>query len=457
MRHFAPFRSFAFLAAIAAGCGADDVAPEAATASDELAADDKADMPFDPNGPGPRERSGPIRPAPSGLRISRNQGGESVTLAFSCGRNADAHRIERRVDGAASFTSGPGSSGCTGSLVDRGVTAGVRTCFRIVASNSTDSATSNMVCAVVDSYRRAPEAPNMLPASVREGDIGIAFEDQSRIERGYRFERRAPGGAWTVLRDRAAPHEGSGRVTEHDTSIGPSTSWEYRIVFYNEAGSTPSAVVSARSFPAAPSSFQVVNQAPDALTFRWNDPAPDETGFRVRYWRGGQEGNTTEVNVGANVTEKRVTGLAFGSSYCFKVATVRGDAVVWSQGPGTCGATTRPRAELSVEITGLSPNPAELNIPDGGPTRVSWRVRNVGESSRGHTTRIYVDGQLAHETRQGGIDGGDSTSASVVFSLVGLAGVGDGHVLTVTVDADGEYAEQNEQDNVARLTFRVVP
>ncbi len=457
MRCFAPFRSFALLAAVAAGCGADDTASDATTAADELLDGDKADMPFDPDGPGPRERSGPIRPAPSRLRISRNVGGESVTLAFSCGRNADAHRIERRIDGAASFTSGPGSSGCTGSLVDRGVTAGGRTCFRIVASNSTDSATSNTVCATVDSYRRAPEAPNMLPAVLHEGDIGIPFEDRSRIERGYRFERRAPGAAWSVLRDRAAPHDGSGRVTEHDTSVGPSSAWEYRIVFYNEAGSTPSAVVSARAYPAAPSALQVVSPASDALTFRWNDPAPDETGFRVRYWRGGLEGNTTEVNVGANVTEKRVGGLAFGSSYCFKVATVRGDAVVWSQGPGTCGATTRPRAELSVEITGLSPNPAELNLPEGGPTRVSWRVRNTGEASRGHTTRIFVDGQLAHETRQGGLSGGDSQSSSVVFSLIGLAGLGDGHVLTVTVDADAEYAEQNEEDNVARLMFRVVP
>lgn len=160
--------------------------------------------------------------------------------------------------------------------------------YRISAYNA--SGTSGPDLPVAATTNGTPPAPTALTAVLSNGlRIDLSWSDNSGSEIGFRIERA------TVTNNVPGPFAPVGTVGPNvtvfsDTKIAPLTTYAYRVVAFNNLGSSlPSNTVTVTTPlapPNAPSTLKAtpspISPNPPTVTLTWRDNSLNETNFIIR-------------------------------------------------------------------------------------------------------------------------------------------------------------------------------
>lgn len=165
-----------------------------------------------------------------------------------------------------------------------------------------------------------PAAPGGVAASALSStQVRVTWVDAATNEAGYRVERAIGSGAFAEV---AAL--GAGATSHTDGTVAPSTTYVYRVVAHNAAGTTPSATVSVTTpastatKPNAPTGLTATATSSSRITLRWTDTAPNETGFKIERSTNGTT-FTQIATVAANAVSATNTGLSSNRTYWYRV------------------------------------------------------------------------------------------------------------------------------------------
>jgi titin len=238
---------------------------------------------------------------------------------------------------------------------DTTAAAGMTYHYRVVAANGNGaSAPSNSV-----STTTIPSAPTGLIATVISAtQVNLSWNNVPG-ETGYTVQRSTNGTTWNNIGTTAA-----NVVTFSDTTASAGTTYQYRVVASNAAGSSaPSASVSATTIPAAPTLTATAINA-TRIDLSWTNVA-GETGYVIERSPNGSSGWTQIGTTGVNVTTFQNTGLQFSTMYFYRVRAQNGSGQ--SVNSNTASATTPiapPAAPTGLVATALSQSQIRLTWND---------------------------------------------------------------------------------------------
>jgi fibronectin type 3 domain-containing protein/regulation of enolase protein 1 (concanavalin A-like superfamily) len=209
-----------------------------------------------------RPASGSVPTAPTSL-TSTAIAATSVTLRWTDNSNNETgFLIERQnTDGSWSQIGSVGANINTHQAT--GLTSGTAYAFRVRAQNASGpSGYSNTYN--VTTTLTAPAAPSSLGTTALSATaVRLTWTDNATNEAGYRIERQIGAGAWVSI-----DTVGTNITLYVDYSALPSTSYSYRVVAYNAAGSSSASNTSSVTTPSAQgySSADIGNPIPAGST-----------------------------------------------------------------------------------------------------------------------------------------------------------------------------------------------
>lgn len=192
-----------------------------------------------------RPASGAVPTAPSNLRTSTVQA-TSITLNWDDNSNNETGFLVERQNSDGSWSQIGTSNANTASFSVTGLSSGVAYSFRVRAQNANGpSAYSNTLS--VTTTLVAPAAPSVLSATALSATaVRLTWNDNAGNEAGYRIERQTGSGAWAAI-----DTVGANITLYVDYSALPSTTYSYRVVAYNTAGSSVASNTTTLTTPAA--------------------------------------------------------------------------------------------------------------------------------------------------------------------------------------------------------------
>jgi fibronectin type 3 domain-containing protein len=202
------------------------------------------------------------------------------------------------------------------------LTASTTYSYRVVATSPSGNSAPSAVAGATTLALPAPAAPTGVTATaVSSSRIDVAWQDVTG-ESGYQVQRSADGmSGWTTIGTTAQD-----LVSYSDTGLAPSTAYYYRVVATSGNGdSTPSAVVSATTSPAADSTPPTAPTALKAspakrkVNLSWTgstDAGSGVAGYRV--YRSSSATGTYTLLATAPSTSVGVTAET-GVSYWYRV------------------------------------------------------------------------------------------------------------------------------------------
>ncbi|MBY0503203.1 MAG: metallophosphoesterase [Bryobacteraceae bacterium] len=157
-----------------------------------------------------------------------------------------------------------------------------------------------------------PAAPTNLTANaVSSTEISLNWIDNAGNETGFRLERSANSGAFSLLATLSA-----NTVAYRDLALTPATRYAYRLVAFNAAASSPYSNAATATTPGAP----VISLIPSGAVWKYNDRGTDlgtawrAPGFSDAAWPSGAAqlgyGDGDErsvVGYGPNANAKYIT------------------------------------------------------------------------------------------------------------------------------------------------------
>lgn len=168
-----------------------------------------------------------------------------------------------------------------------------------------------------------PAAPSNLSATtISSNQINLSWTDNSNNENGFKVEQSTDGTNFTQIAMLA-----SNTVSFSATGLNPSTTYTYRVVSFNDAGTsqfsnTASATTLAAppDVPAAPSGLIATGVSRTQINLSWTDNSNNESGFRIERCKNPNCTNYVQiVQVGANVTTFADTALTKNTTYRYRV------------------------------------------------------------------------------------------------------------------------------------------
>jgi thermitase len=194
-----------------------------------------------------------------------------------------------------------------------------------LATNTVTGGRLNISRFLAGTVPSPPAAPTTLVATaVSTSQISLTWSDQSSNENGFRVER-CTGASCTAFTQIASLSADT--TSYQNTGLAANTTYRYRVVAFNDGGSSPSSIaaattMAAATIPARPTGL-VATPGPGAgrITLTWNDNSGNETGFRL--FRCGPDvcGAGTQVaEVGTNVTTF-VDVVTSGARYWYGVVS----------------------------------------------------------------------------------------------------------------------------------------
>jgi hypothetical protein len=221
-----------------------------------------------------------------------------------------------------------------------------------------------------------PAAPSTLTAQVVSGtEIQLAWQDNSGNEESFRVEQSINGTFQQV--QTAAVNATGARVS----GLTAGTGYTFRVRAANAAGfSAYSNSASATTTPppppppatpAAPSNLTVQALSTTEVMLTWQDNSSNEESFLIE--KMGANGAFTQFNMrGANVTSFRVTGLAAGTLYTFRVRA--------KNAAGTSGYTNNASATTLVMGVPLAPSRLQSKVVSRTEVEISWLDNSADET-----------------------------------------------------------------------------
>ena len=265
-------------------------------------------------------------PAPSDLAATPISG-VRIDLAWTdnSANEEQGFRVERApdVDGVPGTFAQIASVGANvRTYSNTGLQASTRYWYRVRAYNVVGSSDySGETSAATLSPPTAPSGLSATPASGTR--INLAWVDNSSNETGFRIER-APNVAGAPGSFVQIASVGANVQSYGNTGLAVGTTYWYRVRAYSTVGNSAyTGQVSATTLnrPPVPTGLQATAVSAAAVDVSWTD-VDTETSYRLERAPdvGGAPGTFgSAITLGANVTSRRVTGLATNTSYWFRV------------------------------------------------------------------------------------------------------------------------------------------
>ena len=195
--------------------------------------------------------SPPVPRAPSATS-SVPTSGSTVRVTWSDNSSTEAgFRVERSLDGGASWTSGTTTAANVTSWGDAGLTSEQQVCHRVVAFNAGgNSVPSNSACTT------PPAGPAGLTATASDAAIALAWADNSAVEDGYQVQRSVDAVYWAALPDVPA-----NTTSYRDVAVRSSSTYSYRVRAKKDGGFSDAS--NTASATTAPATTACVPVAPD--------------------------------------------------------------------------------------------------------------------------------------------------------------------------------------------------
>lgn len=203
-----------------------------------------------------------------------------------------------------------------------------------------------------------PQPPTGLASSaVSSSRINLSWNapsnDGGSPVTGYKIERSASGGAFSVL----VANTGSAGTAHSDTGLSAGTTYTYRVSAINAVGSSsPSNTASAAtlSVPSKPTSLAATAFSFSQIDLSWVAPSSSGgsaiTGYNIeRSGDGGSTWGTVASNTGTTATEYSDTGLAPSTTYTYRVSAI--NAVGTGLPSDSAFATTSQQPPLPITLT----------------------------------------------------------------------------------------------------------
>jgi hypothetical protein len=197
----------------------------------------------------------------------------------------------------------------------------------------------------------APPIPPLAPsgltaAAINSHRIDLAWTDNSDNETSFKIERCTGAGCGLdPLNFAPLASVGSNVTTYSDTTVVPSTTYDYQVKASNAGGdslpsNTAEASTPAPNPPAAPSNLSATAVSSSQINLAWQDNSGNEDGFKIERCTGSGCTNFTQIaQVGANVTAYGDMGLSPSTTYTYRVTAFNGDGD--SAPSNTAEATTQ--------------------------------------------------------------------------------------------------------------------
>lgn len=158
-------------------------------------------------------------------------------------------------------------------------------------------------------------APTKLSAqTVSDTQILLTWQDNSKIENGFRIERKEEGGSYVQIAE-----VGANVINYDDAGLTYGTNYYYRVrAFTSQNNSVYSNEKSVTVVIFAPSDLDAIALDDQSIHLTWTDNCAFETGFSIECSTEGG-GFPSFTDVGANVTSFNDSGLTYGNDYYYQV------------------------------------------------------------------------------------------------------------------------------------------
>jgi len=304
--------------------------------------------------------------APSGTNTMPYYGVAIIVTWVDNATNEDGFRVERTVDGGATWIAfGPIGRDQTGLQDYSFQTAEQPVCYRVIAFNAQgDSPPSNTDCTA----QPAP-ASNLTGAGVSGPAIELTWTDNSALEDGYVVERQGSGIIATLP---------ANATSYRDAGVSPDVTYGYVVRATKDGGSSGNSnsvqVVVATAPPAAPSGTAAAPAGSTVAIVTWVDNATNEAGFRVERSTDGGASWVTAGTVGVDYTAFYDEGQANEQPLCYHVFAVnnRGDSP-----PSNMVCTALPAAPSELAATTAESGAIDLTWSDNSGVEDGYEVQRL--------------------------------------------------------------------------------
>jgi type II secretory pathway pseudopilin PulG len=183
-----------------------------------------------------------------------------------------------------------------------------------------------------------PAATNLQVTATTDTSISLSWQDNAQNETGYRVEHRQQGASsWA-----RGPNLPADTTSHTVTGLQPNTTYELRVVAFNNWGQSPSQSVQATTQgpPSTPTGFRTTGATNVSISLAWND-VQGEDRYLLEYRQQGT-GSWTQVQLAANTTQHTVSDLDQATTYEFRLSASN----QWgSSAPATLQASTAGTGE----------------------------------------------------------------------------------------------------------------
>jgi fibronectin type 3 domain-containing protein len=261
--------------------------------------------------------------------------------------------------------------------------AGSSYSYRVRATNQgLFSNYSNTSTAVTVAAATVPAAPSGLsPSGVTSSQVELTWTDNASNEDGFKIERCQGSGCttFTSIMTIISPNVSSSRMS----GLTASTTYRFRVLAYNGAGSSAPTVVvtittlAAAAVPPAPTNLTATATSNSRITLAWTD-VPNEDGYYIERCQGNGCTNFTLVSslINPNGTTYFDTGLTASTTYTYQLKAYNGAGTSGPSAPATAttpGASA-PAAPASLAATAFSSSQINLSWLDMSSNEDGFRI-----------------------------------------------------------------------------------
>jgi Tol biopolymer transport system component len=303
---------------------------------------------------------------------------DSINLTWTDNAtNEDGYKIERAVGQSGSFSliTTTALSADTTTYTDTGLNESTQYCYKLVAFN--DGGTSEVnTCPTTEPGPTPTHTPIPTPAAATNflgvstsNSINLTWTDNATNEDGYKLER-ATGQSGTFSQIKALSVN---TTTYTDSSLEPSTQYCYKLVAFNDGGTSEVSTCPTTEpastptptpipIPAAATNFLGVSTS-DSINLTWTDNATNEDGYKLERAIGTSGTFSQTKALPANTTTYTDAGLNASTQYCYRLVAFNDGGTSQTS---TCPTTeSAPASKIAFQSIRTSNHEIFTMSPDG--------------------------------------------------------------------------------------------